>query len=235
VPFTHSQFLDLFGSYNAQFAPVVAALWLVSVLAVLRYFRGELATRPAAGLLAVHWAWSGVVYHAAFFTRINPAAWLFAALFVIQAGAFAWLARAGRLPDSVPRGRGVRRLLADAFLLAAVAYPLLVLMTDLALPRAPLFAVPCPTTLFTTGLLLALGPLAPRWLAAIPVAWAAVGGSAALALGVLPDYLLIAAGASLVALALLPSRRRQAAPEAAPAQRGIPRRAGRTRSPRRAD
>ena len=37
-----------------------------------------------------HWAWSALAYHAAFFTRINPAAWLFAALFLVQATAFFW-------------------------------------------------------------------------------------------------------------------------------------------------
>ena len=41
-----------------------------------------------SALLVGHWAWSALAYHVAFFTRINPAAWLFAALFIAQAVLF---------------------------------------------------------------------------------------------------------------------------------------------------
>ena len=46
--------------------------------------------RRISGLLAVHWAWSAVAYHVVFFTRVNPAAWLFAAIFLLQAALFFW-------------------------------------------------------------------------------------------------------------------------------------------------
>ena len=38
---------------------------------------------------SAHWIWSALAYHAAFFTRINPAAWVFAALFLLLR-AFFW-------------------------------------------------------------------------------------------------------------------------------------------------
>ena len=37
-------------------------------------------------LLATLWIWNAVAYHALLFTRINPAAWLFAALFTMEGG-----------------------------------------------------------------------------------------------------------------------------------------------------
>jgi len=59
------------------------------------------------------------------------------------------------------------------------------------------FGVPCPTTLLTLGLLLIAEP--SSWaLAAIPIAWALVGGSAALLLGVKADLMLFVAAALLV-------------------------------------
>ncbi len=205
MPFTLDQFLDLLGTYNTQLGPVIGAVWLVSVLAVAMYFRGDLTVAAAASLLAVHWAWSGVVFHAVYFTRVNPAAWLFAALFLAEAVALAWLARSSRRGTRLRRaGQTPRQVLADVFVIAAIVYPFLVLATGHALPRAPLFAVPCPTLLLTAGVLLTLGPRAPRWLAVIPVLWSAIGGSAAILLTVVPDYLLLAAGASLVAFVLLP-------------------------------
>jgi hypothetical protein len=64
----------------------------------------------------------------------------------------------------------------------------------------PSFGVPCPTTLFTAGLLLSLepgGPGAPWYLLIIPLAWTLIGGSAAILLGVLPDVALLLGGAVL--------------------------------------
>jgi hypothetical protein len=53
---------------------------------------------------------------------------------------------------------------------------------------------PCPTTIFTFGILmLAAGPL-PLWLAAIPVIWAGIGGTAAVLLNVPEDLGLLVAG-----------------------------------------
>jgi hypothetical protein len=207
MPFTHDQFLDLFGVYNTQLWFMVVALWLVSAAAVVLYFRGQLTVVLAAVLLAVHWAWSGLVYHGFYFTRINPAAWLFAALFVIEAGLLVWYARSSRRLTRLPRERRIGRLwLADLFLVGSLAYPGLVLITGLAMPRAPLFAVPCPTVLLTAGLLLAMGAPAPRALAVIPILWAALGGYAAVAFGVVPDYLLFVAGVALVVATLTPWR-----------------------------
>ena len=139
MPFTHEQFLDLFGVYNTQLWFAVVALWLVSAAAVVLYFRGQLTVVLAAALLAVHWAWSGLVYHGLYFTRINPAAWLFAALFVVEAGLLVWYARSSRRLTRLPRERRIGRLwLADLFLVGSLAYPGLVLITGLAMPRAPL-------------------------------------------------------------------------------------------------
>jgi hypothetical protein len=80
------------------------------------------------------------------------------------------------------------------------------LLSGHAWPRAPLAAVPCPATLFTIGLLLIAGPAAPRALAIAPLVWAVVGGSAAVTLGVLPDWMLLVAGAMLLGTLLAPRR-----------------------------
>jgi hypothetical protein len=55
-------------------------------------------------------------------------------------------------------------------------------------PNAPTFGLPCPTTLFTFGLLLLAAPGLHRALVIGPLAWALVGGTAAFALGVPQDY-----------------------------------------------
>jgi hypothetical protein len=65
-------------------------------------------------------------------------------------------------------------------------------------------AVPCPTTLVTGGLLLALGPRRLRGLAVVPLLWTLVGGSAAQVLGMTQDLVLFVAGAALLIYMVAP-------------------------------
>jgi hypothetical protein len=53
--------------------------------------------------------------------------------------------------------------------------------------------------LLTVGLLLTGSPPAPRTVAIVPLLWAIIGGSAAVLLGVRPDWALLAAAALLAA------------------------------------
>jgi len=196
LPFTEQQFLDVFEAYNARAWPVVVGLWVATLWYSARLVRGQAGSVALSALGAVHWAWSGLVYHALFFKRINPAAWLFAALFVLQAVAFVWL-------GIVRRGlifqwnRTPRHAAAVALMAYSLAYPLIVLLSGHETLRGPLFAVPCPTTLFTAGLVLTASRPAILLLI-VPTLWAIVGGTAALGLGVLPDYMLFPAAVCLV-------------------------------------
>jgi hypothetical protein len=152
-------------------------------------------------LLAVHWGWSGIAYHWLYFRRINPAATLFGFLFVLEAALFAWLAIA-------PRARftftwSVRGALATMLAAYALIYPALGLLSGFRYPRLPLFAVPCPTTLLTAGLLLASSGV-PRIVKIVPVIWAAIAGSAALVLGIRADLALFVAGGLMAVDALAP-------------------------------
>jgi hypothetical protein len=198
LPFTQDEFLDLFAVYNGTVWPALVALWFASVVAGGWLLSG----RPPSGrwmsaLLATHWAWSGLAYHAAFFTRINPAAWLFAVLFAIQAGAFLWLGVAqGRL--SFVRRPHAWAPAAWGLIAYSLLYPALNALQHLELWRIPAFGVPCPTTIFTAGVLMLARP--HSWqLSLIPMIWAAIGGSAALLLGVRADYALPVAGIALAA------------------------------------
>ena len=85
LPFTSDQFFGVFAEYNRSFWLVALALWLVSVMALAGAWRNPRRWSGALmHLLATLWIWNAVAYHALLFTRINPAAWLFAALFTIE-------------------------------------------------------------------------------------------------------------------------------------------------------
>jgi Family of unknown function (DUF6064) len=81
VPFTSDQFFDVFAEYNRSFWFVALALWFVSAAVLAGAWRNPRRWSCALMyLLATLWIWNAVAYHARLFTRINPAAWLFAAL-----------------------------------------------------------------------------------------------------------------------------------------------------------
>jgi hypothetical protein len=207
LPFTRAQFLDLFAAYNAAVWPVLVVLWIASAVgSVLLLSSRRPPDRWISALLAAHWIWSAVAYHAVFFTRINPAAWLFAALFGVQAALFLWAGVVqGRL-SFAPRRDGWAVV---AWLLVAYSllYPAINAGQHLTWSSIPTFGVPCRTTIFTAGLLM----FAQRgsWrLVIVPVIWSVIGGSAAFLLGVRADYVLPIAGLALVIFTIQRSRAR---------------------------
>jgi hypothetical protein len=196
LPFTREQFFDLFEIYNKTLWPAAVALWLVSALVVgLRLSARRPHERWVSALLIGHWAWSAVAYHLAFFTQINPAAWLFAALFVGQAVLLLRVGVVQRRLSFAPWDNAWAPL-AWGLIAYSLAYPAINAIEHLSVLRIPTFGLPCPTTIFTAGVLMLATPRS--WsLATIPVIWAAIGGSAALLLGVHADVALPISGTAL--------------------------------------
>ncbi len=201
LPFTREAFFDLLAAYNTSLWPAVIALWMASALAWawLVSSSGRSHDRWIGGLLAVHWAWSAIAYHAVFFTRINPAAWLFTVFFLVQAALFVWFGLIKR-ELSFRSSRTAWILVGRSLMLYALLYPAIAAVEHGSVVRAPTFAVPCPTMIFTAGVLL-LASSTRRSLTIVPIIWSAIGGSAAFLLGVSADYALPVAGAALALFA----------------------------------
>jgi hypothetical protein len=210
LPFTPEQFLAVFVNYNTAIWPIqIAAYLLGGVVVALLFRKTREGDRVIAGTLALMWLWTGLGYHGLSFSVINKAAYLFAALFIVQgcyflyAGVYRCQIRFGLRPD-LATGVGA------AFMAyAAMVYPLIGVATGHHYPEMPMFGVtPCPVTIFTFGLLLlAVRPL-PRLLFVIPFVWSLIGGSAAILLHVPQDWLLLVSGC--IAVPLIVFRDRQA-------------------------
>jgi hypothetical protein len=150
-------------------------------------------------ILAALWAWMAVAYHALFFSRINPLAYGFAALFLFQAGVFGWHGlKTGRLALAQPVERPAR--IGGAMLIgyALVVYPAIALAVGQRYPAIPTFGLPCPTTIFTLGLLLWCRRPVPWVVLVVPGLWAVIATSAAVSLGVVEDYALPLAAALVI-------------------------------------
>ena len=203
LPFTTEQFFDLFVAYNEALWPAVVALWTASaVIVALRLSARHPHDHWVSALLVGHWLWSALAYHVAFFTRLNPAAWLFAVLFLGQAVLFFRVGVVQRRLSFAPWGSPWAPL-AWGLILYSLAYPAINALDHRSLLRIPTFGLPCPTTIFTVGVLMLATPRC--WsLSVVPVIWSAIGGSAALLLGVRADVALPIAG---IALAMFSVRR----------------------------
>jgi Family of unknown function (DUF6064) len=209
LPFTREQFLGVFADYNTAVWPAQIVAYLLGLAVVVAILRSSpLGHRFVAGALAAMWVWTGVAYHGLFFARINPAAWAFGALFVVQ-GSLLVIAGVARRRLVFGQSAGFASVLGWVLMAyAAVIYPLLGQSSGHVYPAQPMFGItPCPLTLFTFGVLLLTLTTIPRWLLIIPAAWSLVGGSAAFMLGVPQDWPLFFSGLTIVLLILQDRRR----------------------------
>lgn len=205
LPFTADQFFGVFREYNETVWPAQIFLLALALLAVAAVFR----PRPWSGVtvsavLSFLWAWLALAYHLAFFSRINPLAYAFAGVSLAGALVFFW--------QGVIRRRlrftwtdGPFPIIGAALVIFALAvYPVWSWYAGHAYPAMPTFGLPCPTTIFTIGLLAFAVPPHPRSPLIVPIAWCAIGGQAALLLDVPSDYGLIVAGAVAIGLLVRP-------------------------------
>ena len=205
LPFTVEQFFAVFATYNTAIWPAQVFAYAFGLLAVGALWSENLiGKRLILSTLAILWGWNGIAYQFVFFAPINPAAKGFAAIFVLQAILFA----ASSIAQNNLRFKvrlGLRSVLGLGFILyALLIYELLGYAAGHGLMKGPLFGVaPCPTTIFTIGMLLMADGGLVVWLAVIPVVWSLVGSSAAVLLGVPEDLgLAVAAMVLLVVLAM---------------------------------
>jgi hypothetical protein len=203
-PFDAHQFFAVFERYNLAIWPVQMTLILAALVAV------GLAVRPRAGsgrvvsiILGGLWLWMGVVYHLMFFRPINPAAVAFGTAFVLEGLLLlilgGWLNRIRFVWAATTTGVMGAVLITYALVL----YPVLGFTFGHRYPAAPTFGLPCPTTIFTLGLLAWAAPPRPWSLLVLPLTWSALGASAAVYLGIWEDLGLVAAGGLTVALAMV--------------------------------
>jgi len=214
LPFTREEFVALFAQYNLAVWPVQVLAYVLGIAMVASiWWRPRAADRFVACGLAAMWLWTGIAYQWMHFAAINPAAFGFAALFVLQGILFIVAAARGTLHFGVPDNALAWAGVALVFY-AAVLYPLLGRLAGHEYPALPMFGIaPCPVVIFTFGLLLMATTRVSRWLLVAPVAWSLIGGSAAFLLRIPQDWLLLFSG---LAVPIIVLQERRAARAGAP-------------------
>jgi hypothetical protein len=215
LPFTTEQFFEVFRAYNTTVWPAQVLLLALAVAALILVFvHLRWSGAVVSAILACLWAWLGFVYHLAFFAPINPLAYAFAAVSVAGAVVFFWQGVVRRRLEFKWAGNARSAVGFALVVFALVVYPAWSSFSGHPYPVLPTFGLPCPTTLFTVGLLAFAAAPYPRSPLVVPVLWCFVGAQAAFLLGVHADLGLVVAGILGIVLLARPSVR--SLPHAAP-------------------
>jgi hypothetical protein len=208
LPFSLADFLNVFKNYNQSIFPLQIVFYLVAFLCIyLLFTRNKSATRLISITLAFLWLWMGIVYHIIFFSEINTAAYIFGGLFILQGIMFTGCGLI-RKKLSFEYTKSIYNYVGLIFLLyALIIYPVLGTFLGHAYPYSPTFGLPCPTTIFTFGILLFTNNKMPWHLLIIPLLWSIVGFTAALKLTIYEDSGLIIAGVTAFSLLLINNRK----------------------------
>ncbi len=207
LPFTIEQFLEVFKNYNEAIFPMQVVFYLASAIAIFLVIKPvHKSDKIISSILVFFWLWMGIAYHLIYFTAINKAAYLFAAVFIAQGILF--------FIFGVLQNKLSFKFRADIYgiagitliLFALIIYPVLGYFLGHVYPSSPTFGLPCPTSIFTFGLLLLNIKKCPVTILIISFLWSIVGFMAAIQLGMLEDSGLLAASLITTALLLLRNR-----------------------------
>lgn len=159
-------------------------------------------------MLSFFWLWIGIVYHIIFFSKINKAAYLFGSLFILQGIIFFIYG----IVSNKLIFRYNKNTLNKAGIIfisyALIIYPVLGYFLGRSYPYSITIGLPCPTTIFTFGILLFSEKKIPIAALIIPLLWSIIGFTAALNFSVYEDFGLILSG--LISFTLLTIQNRNA-------------------------
>lgn len=168
---------------------------LLAILAIyLAIWPKAISAKAISAILGAFWLWMGFVYHWRFFSEINKAAYVFGIIFILQGILFLYKGVYQNALHFSYTSNVAGRTGAVLVVYALFIYPALGYILGHRYPAAPTFGLPCPTTIFTLGILLWMRKKPAFYLLAIPLLWSLIGFTAALKLGVREDVGLLIAG-----------------------------------------
>jgi len=209
LPFLLADFLNVFRDYNQSIFPLQIVFYFVAFLCIYFLFTGNRnATRAISIALAFFWLWMGIVYHIIFFSEINKAAYIFGGLFILQGIMFAGCGLIRKKLSFEYTKSGINKAGIILIIYALIIYPVLGQNLGHAYPYSPTFGLPCPTTIFTFGILLFANKKIPVHLLIIPLLWSVIGFTAAFTLTIYEDTGLLIAGLTTFTLLLISIRKK---------------------------
>ena len=208
LPFSLTDFLNTFKDYNQAIFPLQIVFYLITFLCIYLLFTGNKNINKIISIvLSFFWLWMGIVYHIIFFSTINKAAYIFGAFFIVQGIMFAGCGLIRKKISFEYRKNAYNNVGIIFLLYALIIYPVLGTLLGHSYPYSPTFGLPCPTTIFTFGILLFANKKIPVHLLIIPLLWSIIGFTAAFKLTMYEDIGLLIAGVTAFTLLLISNRK----------------------------
>ena len=194
-PFTFDEFLEMLERFNTDWWPTHVIMYTLAAVAIFlairkTRFSGSIVT----AILSLFWIWVGYVFNLLYFSKLYHMAYLFVGLYVLEGIILAWV--------GIFRKNLSFSVRADLFgltggimiIYALIGYPLVGYFTGRG-PDHLLYTgmMPCPTAIFTLGMLLWTEKPLPKIVPVIPVVYA-LSGFVPVKLGVVEDVGLVVAG-----------------------------------------
>jgi hypothetical protein len=205
-PFTAEQFSLVFSKYNNALWPAQVILYALALIAVLFVFKtNRYSSKIISAILGFLWLWMGIAYNWVFFTAINPAAWILGLVFVVEGALLLYFGFFKNKLKFKFQKNAFSYIGLAITTIGLTVYPVIGYLIGHTFPTNPTFGLPCPTTIFTLGMLLTdIGPT--KRLLIIPFAWSLLGFMAAISFGIKEDVLLLVSGICAMSLVLLRDR-----------------------------
>jgi hypothetical protein len=207
LPFTADILFSSFAQYNRALWPLPSLTLLLCLGAIVLTLRPVRWSGPTIGvLLAAAWLWTGIGYHVLHFARLNFAAPIYGAVFVVQGMLLVWAVLRGRLAFRFHAG--LSAWIGIALAIVAVAWPLVDWLSGESWQAGRVAGLaPAPTVVLTFGLLLLAEGRAPLYLAIIPLLWSLVAGATAWILAIPQDLALPVMGVGAFGLLVWKNQR----------------------------
>ncbi len=203
---------EFFKQYNLSIWPMqIVAYVLCIIILFLAVKKPSYSDRTIAAIFAFFWLWLGIMFSLPA-GAVSPLFYVSAALFIVQGVLF--LVSMAKPAVSFRIGTDASSLTGLALILyATIFYPLVGYAVGHIYPQSLTVGVfPCPTTIFTFGLLLCTASKVPKYLLIAPGLFA-LSGVAGPSVGIVEDIGLFISG--ILAVAVLVYRDRTMTPKSA--------------------
>ena len=207
-PFTLQEFFNMIASYNTAYWPLPLVTYALGILAaILAWLKSDYASKTAASILALFWLWTGIVFYGFWMSQLSRSSFVFSVLFVIQAVLLVWAGVMQRNLSFNARADIYGLIGGLAILYGMAGYPVIEFFLNRGYPQTLILGMaPCPTTVFTLGMLMWSDSPTPRRVLVIPVSYAIVGGAMVAAQGIVEDLGMLTVG--LLAVIMILNRNR---------------------------
>ena len=192
--FTHDGFLTTLQNYNLDIWPLQIFSYVLGIFAIILVIKKtQFSNRVISLILTLYWFWNGIIFSMIYWSSSFKYAYIFGVLLIIQ-GAIFLISYIKQNISFSYRSDFYSTIGIILILYSMIGYPIIGLFIGHVYPHFfPFGLVPCPTTIFTLGLLLWTERMLPKYIIIIPALWS-LSGYIAVSRGIYEDIGLIALG-----------------------------------------